>query len=58
MTSKADGYSIPMLDFESRRDKYFFRVQNSVCETDETAKNLLNGRIRLVLSITANKVKA
>jgi len=52
-TNKALCYTAPLIDYETVRGKYFFRVQHSLCETDETTRTELKGKVKLFFSMAA-----
>lgn len=57
MTNKSQTYSVPLIHFDQpKRDHYFFRIYNSISETDDTTKTSFRGTLSFTYWITARKI--
>ena len=54
-TDKSQLYSAQLLHYEETRSSYYFRIYNSLCETDDTTKQLWRGHSKFVVSYIGHK---
>ncbi|MFH1710665.1 MAG: hypothetical protein ABH860_06370 [bacterium] len=55
LIDKAQMYSAQLLHYQETRSSYYFRIYNSLCETDDTTKQLWRGHSKFVVSYLGHK---
>jgi hypothetical protein len=55
ITDKSKLYSAQLLHYEETKSSYFFRIYNSLCETDDTTKQLWRGHSKYTVSYIGHK---
>lgn len=55
ITDKSKLYSAQMLHYEETKSSYYFRIYNSLCETDDTTKQLWRGHSKYTVSYIGHK---
>ncbi len=55
VTDKSKLYSAQLLHYEETKSSYYFRIYNSLCETDDTTKQLWRGHSKFVVSYIGHK---
>jgi hypothetical protein len=55
VTDKSELYSAQLLHYEGTKNSYYCRIYNSLCETDDTTKQLWRGHSRFTVSFIGHK---
>ncbi len=55
VSDKSRLYSAQLLHYEETKNSYYFRIYNSLCETDDTTKQLWRGHSKYIISYIGHK---